>query len=99
MGDYYLDLCRRAGCRGGDSRLELAVPDAAQAETEGLLARLGVAPEAEVVEEMTSEHVAFLQAILADDLVRARNVLSDHIRGQKAVLERILVPAHRRADR
>jgi DNA-binding GntR family transcriptional regulator len=49
------------------------------------------APEAKVVEEMTSEHVAFLQAILDGDLPRAREELSRHIRGQKSVLQRILI--------
>ncbi|TFH05298.1 MAG: GntR family transcriptional regulator [Spirochaetales bacterium] len=49
------------------------------------------APEAEVVAEMTSEHVAFLHAILDTDWPQARDVLSRHIRGQKAVLERLLV--------
>ena len=49
------------------------------------------APEAKVVDEMTSEHVSFLQAVLDGDLPRARSELSRHIRGQKSVLERILV--------
>lgn len=53
------------------------------------------APEAEVVDEMTAEHVAFLQAILDGDLARARIVLSQHLRGQKTVLERLLVKGRR----
>lgn len=53
------------------------------------------APEAEVVDEMTSEHVQVLQAILEKDWSRARGILSGHIRGQKTVLERILVAGQR----
>jgi DNA-binding GntR family transcriptional regulator len=49
------------------------------------------APEAEVVAEMTQEHVHFLQAILDGDRDRARAELSRHILGQKAVLDRILL--------
>ena len=49
------------------------------------------APEAKVVDEMTAEHVMILEAILDGDLPRARQKLSGHITGQKAVLQRILV--------
>jgi len=57
------------------------------------------APEAEVVAEMTSEHVSFLQAILDGEWAGARDTLSRHIRGQKAVLQRILVGEGRRDGR
>lgn len=53
------------------------------------------APEAEVVDEMTREHVQILEALMEKDWERARNVLSAHIKGQKSVLEKILVAGKR----
>jgi DNA-binding GntR family transcriptional regulator len=49
------------------------------------------APEARVVEEMANEHVQILEAVLADDWQRAREVMSKHILNQRAILERVLV--------
>lgn len=49
------------------------------------------APEAKVVDEMTTEHVQILQALLDENWSRAREILSRHIRGQRSILEKILV--------
>lgn len=53
------------------------------------------APEAHVAEEMTREHVEILRAMLDRDWSRARDVLSRHIRGQRTVLEKVLVASRR----
>jgi DNA-binding GntR family transcriptional regulator len=53
------------------------------------------APEADVAQEMTAEHIEILRAILDDDWTRARDVLSRHIRGQRSVLEKVLVASRR----
>ena len=53
------------------------------------------APEAQVVEEMTGEHVEILRAMLEHDWSRARDVLSRHIRGQRTVLQKVLVASRR----
>ena len=53
------------------------------------------APEAHVAQEMTAEHVQILRAILDDDWAQAKDVLSHHIRGQRSVLEKILVASRR----
>ncbi len=49
------------------------------------------APEAHVAEEMTAEHIEILRAILDRDWKRAKDVLSRHIRGQRSVLEKVLI--------
>jgi DNA-binding GntR family transcriptional regulator len=53
------------------------------------------APEAKVVDEMTSEHIQILRAILDTNWSSAREILSRHILGQKSVLERILIAGQR----
>jgi DNA-binding GntR family transcriptional regulator len=49
------------------------------------------APEASVVDEMTSQHQTLLETLLVEDWEKARKVLSHHIRAQKTVLEKLLV--------
>jgi heptosyltransferase-2 len=49
MGDYYMDLCVRAGCERGPGHLELAVAPEARAQAAELLARLGIPRDAELV--------------------------------------------------
>lgn len=53
------------------------------------------APEAQVAEEMTAEHNEILRAILDGDWSHARDVLSRHIRGQRSVLEKVLIASRR----
>lgn len=49
------------------------------------------APEASVVEEMTAQHQAILEALIEKKWTAARQVLSEHIRAQKRVLKKLLV--------
>ena len=53
------------------------------------------APEADVAQEMTAEHVEILRAMLDADWSHAKAVLSRHIRGQRSVLEKVLVASRR----
>ena len=48
------------------------------------------APETEVVDEMTEQHKAILEALLRDDQSNAAGILSTHIRAQKTVLEKLV---------
>ncbi|TVQ26822.1 MAG: GntR family transcriptional regulator [Spirochaetaceae bacterium] len=53
------------------------------------------APEAHVADEMAAEHDEILRAILDRDWSKARDVLSRHIRGQRSVLETVLIASRR----
>jgi len=53
------------------------------------------APEASLVDEMTSQHQRILESILEGEWESARSELSHHIREQKAVLETLLVSGFR----
>ena len=49
------------------------------------------APEASVVEEMTAQHRIILEALLGKEWTKAATVLSEHIRAQRVVLNKLLV--------
>jgi len=49
------------------------------------------APETAVVSEMARQHCGIIKALLDRNIRRARKMLTDHIRMQKGILQKLIV--------